>query len=256
MRPYADVVASSMGEGPLRFVFSRVREPPRYTRQTLVSRERVFMIQCPETMRNRGSHRHSQFDYRSLAAYFVPICTYQRRCLFGEIERGRMCLSQIGKTVVDEWERSEKIRDNVLLDAFVVMPNHLHGIVCIVPPDVEEVTPRGYDLDIGSNTLSIEKADWEDVRTHCSGSPADRSRRLRRENDRPRRHSGSLGSLVAGFKGAVTRRIYPDIARRKDSIWQSRYYDRILRNEREWRACRRYIDQNPARWSRDRYHRR
>jgi putative transposase len=100
-------------------------------------------------MRDGKNPRHPFFDYRSFAAYFVTICTHERRCLFGAIRRGRMVLNERGKIVVEQWERSEGMRNEVLLDAFVVMPNHLHGIVCIVPPDVADVSPRGYNLDVG-----------------------------------------------------------------------------------------------------------
>ena len=58
-------------------------------------------------------------------------------------------LNAHGRIAVAEWERSEAMRDEVVLDAFVVMPNHLHGVVCLVPPDVDDVSPRGYNLDVG-----------------------------------------------------------------------------------------------------------
>ena len=80
-------------------------------------------------MSERTNPRHSGFDYRTFAAYFVTICTHERRSLFGTIRRGRMVLNERGKIVVEEWERSEAMRDEVVLDAFVVMPNHMHGIV-------------------------------------------------------------------------------------------------------------------------------
>jgi len=194
---------------------------------------------CRISMSKRTNPRHSGFDYRTFAAYFVTICTYERRCLFGEIRCGRMMLNERGKIVVEEWRRSEAMRDEVVLDAFVVMPNHLHGIVCLVPRDVDDVSPRGYDLDVGP---------------HGDAALQDGDDHPRREEGRPQRHAKSLGSMIAGFKGAVTTRIN----QRRDTpgalVWQSRYHDRILRNEREWRACRRYIERNPGRWAEDRYH--
>lgn len=165
-----------------------------------------------------------------------------------------MLLNNVGQIVVREWERSEEMRDNVVLDAFVVMPNHLHGIVCIVPTDVDGVTLRGYDLRIGPGPQSTGNANLGDAGTNRNPSPRERDQCPRKHGDRPRRHSGSLGSLVAGFKGAVTRRINRDLGTIEPPIWQSRYYDLVLRSEQEWRACRRYIDQNPARWVGDRNH--
>ena len=200
-------------------------------------------------MPERTNPRHPAFDYRTSAAYLpsvsrcalvVRICTHERRCLFGAIRRGHMVLNERGKIVVEEWERSEAMRDEVVLDAFVVMPNHLHGIVCIVPPHVDDVSPRGYDLDVGPHRHAALLQDGDD--------------HPRWKDGRPQRHAKSLGSMIAGFKGAVTTRINE----RRDTpgapVWQSRYHDRILRNEREWRARREYIYRNPGRWAEDRHH--
>lgn len=190
-------------------------------------------------MPERTNPRHAAFDYRTPAAYFVTICTHERRGLFGTVRRGRMLLNERGKIVVEEWRRSEEMRDEVVLDAVVVMPNHLHGIVCLVPSDVDEVTPRGYDLDVGPHRRAALRKG--------GGHP-------RWEEGRPQRHAKSLGSMIAGFKAAVTKRINEQRGTPGAPVWQSRYHDRILRNEREWRACRRYIKRNPRRWTEDRRH--
>jgi hypothetical protein len=130
-------------------------------------------------MPNRTSPRHPTFDYRTPAAYFVTVCTRDRQCLFGSVQQGRVLLNDIGILVTEEWERSETIRDEVILDAFVVMPtstagrftkrsgvNHLHGIVCLVPPEVDDVSPRGYDLRAGPNPSSHESTPSDDVGAH------------------------------------------------------------------------------------------
>ena len=129
-------------------------------------------------MRNRTNPRHPAFDSRTFATYFVTICalsearkcsegrTHDRRCLFGVIRDGRMILNGRGKIAASEWERSEAMRDEVLLDAFVVMPNHLHGIVCLVPPAMNDVSPRGYELDVGTDTTRGENVSNGDVGPH------------------------------------------------------------------------------------------
>jgi REP element-mobilizing transposase RayT len=129
-------------------------------------------------MRDRTNPRHPTFDYRSPAAYFVTLCTYDRRCLFGTVRRGRMVLNACGRIAAREWTRSEAMRDEIVLDAFVVMPistagrftkrsgvNHLHGIICIVPPDVDDVSPRGYDLDVGATSMPTKRIPNDDVET-------------------------------------------------------------------------------------------
>lgn len=205
-------------------------------------------------MPERTNPRHANFDYRAFAAYFVTICAHHRRRLFGTIRDGRMILNECGNIVVGEWERSEAMRDEVALDAFVVMPNHLHGIVCLVPPGVDEVSPRGYDLDMGSGATCAEGGSDDDVGPHGDAALRQQSRHPRWKDGRPRRHAKSLGSMVAGFKGAVTRQVNEHRDTPGASVWQSRYHDRILRNEREWRARREYIKRNPGRWRKDRYH--
>ena len=203
-------------------------------------------------MSDRTTPRHPAFDYRRAAAYFVTICTHRRRCLFGTVRRGRMVCNAYGKVVVREWERSEAMRDEIVLDAFVVMPNHLHGIVCIVPPDVDDVSPRGYDLDVGPDPTCSKTTPNDDIGPHGDAALHQRDGHPRWEEGRPQRRAKSLGSMIAGFKGAVTTRINEHRGTPGAPVWQSRYHDRILRNEREWRIRRAYIDRNPRQWGEDR----
>lgn len=79
---------------------------------------------------HRRSIRLRGHDYREAGAYFVTVCTWQRGCLFGEIIDGEMELNGFGECVRDEWHQTAVIRPQVSLNAFVVMPNHVHGIVC------------------------------------------------------------------------------------------------------------------------------
>jgi len=204
-------------------------------------------------MTERTNPRHPSFDYRRIGAYFVTICTSDRRCLFGEVQRGRMGLNELGTIVLTEWKHSEEMREEVLLDAVVVMPNHLHGIVCLVPSEVDAVSPRGYDLRIGLHSTSPEKTSNDDVGPHGDAALHKRNQHPRWEEGRPQRHARSLGSMIAGFKGTTTKQINQHRGTPGASVWQARYHDRILRNEQEWRACRRYIEQNPGRWGEDRY---
>lgn len=218
----------------------------------------TFVFRMPD----RKSPRHSNFDYRSTAAYFVTICTHDRQCLFGRVRQGRVELNEYGQVAVEECCRSEELRDEVILDAYVVMPNHLHGIICIVPPDADDISPRGYNLDVGSDPTCLNNASIEDVGPHRHAALREGTEHPRRENGRPLRRADSLGSVIAGFKGAVTTRINRLRGTPEASVWQSRYHDRILRNEREpwcrplsaWRARRRYIDRNPGRWAEDRHY--
>lgn len=83
---------------------------------------------------HRRSIRLPGYDYAQAGAYFVTICTNQRECLFGEVVDGEMRLNEYGRVVEDEWFASACIRCEIELDAFIVMPNHIHGIVWIAEP--------------------------------------------------------------------------------------------------------------------------
>lgn len=83
------------------------------------------------TSRQRRSLRLPDYDYTQPGAYFVTVCTQQRVCLLGEVVDGHVVLSEFGFVVREEWQNTPSLRPEVSLDDFVIMPNHLHGIVII-----------------------------------------------------------------------------------------------------------------------------
>lgn len=175
----------------------------------------------------RKSPRLRGFDYASNAAFFVTVCTYGRQHLFGEIMNGEMVLNEAGNIVYWEWYRSEEIRREVTLDAFVIMPNHIHGIVIIQQPAANPIAE-----DVGTS-------DRSSLRGRQYGSAAGGTGKR------------TLSAMMAGFKSSATTRINqlrqtPGIA-----VWQDRYHDRIIRGERELQAIRTYIECNPANWAAD-----
>jgi REP element-mobilizing transposase RayT len=201
---------------------------------------------------HRRSIRLQGYDYSQPAAYFVTICTHGRVGLFGEVVDGIMRPNALGLMVEEEWRRSETLRAEVVLDAYVVMPDHLHGVVVLVPPDADPVggcDPSGYRLNLFSPTAGASgpTAGTSGSGADASGSGADAivGPHGRAALQRPPR---SLGAFVAGFKSAATKRINRVRGTLGAKVWQYKFYDRVLRDEHEWRAVRRYIEQNPARW--------
>jgi len=162
-------------------------------------------------------HRHSvrlpTYDYRQPGAYFVTLVTCHRQCLFGEIADGHVSLTDYGEVVEREWLRSTKIRCEIQLDAFVVMPNHIHGIVIM-----------GAQTIVGAHGRAP-------LRLHRS----------------PR----SLGSFVAGFKSAATRRINEARGTPGIPVWQRNYYEHVIRDEEELDRVRQYVTDNPECWEQD-----
>jgi len=87
----------------------------------------------------RRSIRLQAYDYSRAGAYFITIVTQDRACLFGDLSNGIMRLNEYGEIVREEWLRTAQMRSTVALDAFVIMPNHLHGIIALH----EHTTPDG-----------------------------------------------------------------------------------------------------------------
>jgi len=189
---------------------------------------------------HRRSIRLKGYDYTQPGAYFVTICTHGRAPLFGRVAGGDMVPNECGTIVREEWFRSAEIRDEIELfpDEFVVMPNHVHGIVWIVAT----VDPAGYDENVRPMVGAHGRAPV--VVVGATGrSP------LQPHGPAPR----SLGSFIAGFKSAVTQRINARRGTPGERVWQRNYYEHIIRNERALNAIRRYIIDNPWRWHLDRY---
>ena len=172
----------------------------------------------------RRSIRLQGYDYSQAGAYFVTIVAWRREMLFGEMvdgktpQGGHLVLNDFGRIVCEEWERTAAVRQHVDLGAFVVMPNHIHGILVFTDNLMNDVT-------VGA------------------------TRRV--APTRPTLRSGSLGAVIGQFKSLVTKRInrLQNVAGRP--IWQRNYYERIIRNEREMDRITRYIESNPTRWAED-----
>jgi putative transposase len=181
----------------------------------------------------RRSIRLLGYDYRSTGMYFITICTEGRATVFGEVVNGEMVLSDLGKVAWEEWQRSADVRREITLDAFVVMPNHIHGIVAINREDttVSPVSRHG----VRPTPLVIRAVSDSNAR------PVPRSRA-----------GGSLGSLVAGFKATVTRRINELRDTPGERVWQRNYYEHIVRNNTDLARIREYIVTNPLHWHLDR----
>ena len=171
---------------------------------------------------HRRSIRLRGYDYTQPGAYFVTICTHERAMLFGQVVDGEMVLNEWGEIVREEWFRSAEIRAAIKLfpDEFVVMPNHIHGIIWIV----------GISPLVGA------------------------TRRVAPTDGHPRGPApNSLGAVIGQFKSIVTKRINARRGTPGARVWQRNYYERIIRNEWALNAIRRYIAENPSRWHLDRH---
>jgi type I restriction enzyme S subunit len=188
------------------------QDPTDEPAEELLKRIREAKKRYEPEKHHRRSIRLKDYDYSQAGAYFITICTQDRQCLLGEVVNGEMQLNEMGKIVADEWKRSVEIRQEIALDEFVVMPNHIHGIVEIKQSNVgatgRSPLPRG---------------------------PARKS----------------LGAFVAGFKSAVAKRINETRGTPGASVWQRNYYEHVVRNEDDLGRIREYIVSNPLKWEWD-----
>jgi REP element-mobilizing transposase RayT len=201
---------------------------------------------------HRRSIRLPEYDYSQLGIYFVTLCTYQRQCLFGEIHGGKMCLNQVGKLVAQEWLNSSKIRQEIELDEWIIMPNHLHGIVVITDEGVNIENQRA---NIGSEGTRVEGvigkgAMGKDAMGEGAMGKGASLAPLRGDGWQ-RRKPKSLSSFIGGFKSSVTKRIRGLCEQSNPPVWQRNFYESIVRNERQLNQIRQYILDNPQKWDDD-----
>ena len=168
---------------------------------------------------HRRSIRLPGYDYTQIGAYFMTICTQNKRCLFGEVVDGKMQLNNLGQIVDACWRAIPDHFPNILCDAWVIMPNHMHGILVI---DIDNVGAR--------HAVPLREPQPEQF-----GNPT----------------TGSVPTLVRSFKSTVTKRINEMRGTPGATLWQRNYYEHVIRNGTEWDFIRKYIETNPALWAED-----
>ncbi|MBL8097575.1 MAG: transposase [Anaerolineales bacterium] len=177
---------------------------------------------------HRRSIRLKGYDYTQAGAYFVTICTYQRENIFGEIINGEMKLSKFGLVASQQWEKLIKRFPNIELGAFVIMPNHSHGIIQIVEREVQR----------------------RDTASRFNDQNDESSRRVPTERfQKP--VAGSIPTIIRSYKSAVAYRINLMRNNKDTSVWQRNYYEHVIRNEKELELITKYIEYNPMNWQLD-----
>lgn len=175
------------------------------------------------------SIRLKGWDYRTPAWYFVTVCTQNRKHFFGEICNGIMGLSQIGNIAYLNWVAIPDHFGHVKLGEWIVMPNHVHGLIGIME------WPVGRYQNLDSNPRPVETRNFASLQgTGNEFGPL---------------KSGSLSAIIHAYKSSVTR-----WARKNDKTdfaWQSRFHDHIVRNRRSLDRIRTYIVNNPKKWEED-----
>ena len=172
---------------------------------------------------HRRSIRLKGFNYRENGFYFVTFCTWRRLNILGEIIDNKMVLNGLGEIVNNELLKTEKIRKNVKIDVFQIMPNHVHMI-----------------LVIKNNNVGMRNI--PQVGAYCN-TPLHKNKFISPKNN--------LGSIIRGIKSTITKQI-DQIELDGLPVWQRNYFEIIIRNKKDYFNYKKYIKSNPEMWGRDR----
>lgn len=186
------------------------------------------------TEHDRKTIRLQGFDYAQSGAYFITVCAFDRAHIFGTIREEEMILKPVGRAVLECWQNIPSHFSFVRLDEFVVMPNHVHGIVWIDDGNV----PSGR-----GNASGRGKA--------CLAPTSNRNPNIMQFGQPPPR---SIPSIIGSFKSAVTKSVHSGKLL-FGSVWQRNYFERVIRSESELHAVRKYIRDNPINWNMDEHYR-
>ena len=171
-----------------------------------------------KTVNRRRSIRLKGYDYSGSGLYFITICTWNHINLFGEIENEQMIISRCGEIAEREWLRTAELRPRVNLHEFIIMPNHMHGII--------EINCRG-------TTRRARKAPLKER----FGKPVE----------------NTILTIIRSYKAAVTKNVRELGCDSNIHIWQKNYFEHIIRNEESYLKISEYIMTNPIKWSLDKY---
>ena len=172
----------------------------------------------------RRSIRLKEYDYSQPGLYFITICAKDRENLFGQIENGKMILNVLGEIVRNEWLKTAEIRNNVELLEYIIMPNHIHGIIHIVNKST---------LGAHSNVPLLQQK--------------------RQTEQFGKSTKNSIPTIVKLFKSTVTKHINVFRKSPGEPVWQRNFYEHIIRNEKSYHHIAEYIRNNPMTWQDDSY---
>lgn len=204
------------------------------------------------------SARAQWWDYRNCGAYFITICTKDREYYFGNVKNGKMILSPLGEIAHQLWLEIPNHHNRIELDEFVVMPNHIHGIIIIQNPDQTSVVGNDENhitIPVGTgHALSLRNADkWQTTDDALYQQDInEKKNEILGKNRYQNIGKNSISSIIGSYKSAVTKHA------NKLGLpngWQTRFYDRIIRDADEFERITEYIINNPEKWELDRFYR-
>lgn len=164
--------------------------------------------------------RLPEYDYSQNNAYFITICTFDKKNIFGRVTNGKMYLNEAGKIALNEIEQTTLLRTGIKIEHSIVMPNHVHMIIELCSP-------------VGTRRAVSERIEE-------FGKPTVQS----------------IPTIVRAYKSAVTKKVHEMNGHGTpcpyERVWQTRYYDHVIRNRDDYRQIAEYIIYNPVKWENDR----
>jgi len=181
------------------------------------------------------STRLQNWDYGWDGAYFITICTQNRKNYFGQIKNGQMQLSNIGVIANILWYEIKNHARNIQLGEFIIMPNHIHGILI---------------LNNGNNSNNGNTVETGHALSLPQYPPSDSLQKHKTIGQNRFQNIGknTISSIVGGYKSAVTKHAHRLNFTFK---WQRNYWEHIIRNENEYKHISQYIIDNPIKWEND-----
>ena len=182
---------------------------------------------------HRRSIRIKEYDYSQAGLYFITICCRDRICRFGKIENGEMILNDLGKIVMQCWLDIPQHFPCAILHEYVIMPNHIHGIIELTVVGAQNLVP----LQIPQMPLQIPQIPLQIPQIQ-----------IPQKNAFQKIIPRSIGSIIRGFKIGVTIETKKILPVYSDSVWQRNYYEQIIRDEQSHKNIVNYIINNPTNW--------
>ena len=193
--------------------------------------------------KDRKSNRLQGYDYSRNALYFVTSCVHDRVCCLGEIKDGQMFPNEYGKIAEQQWQWVEQQYSYIILHSFVVMPNHIHGII--------EIDDR---MAVGTGRDLSNEIDERNIRTGRDLSVREESIKIK-----------SLSELMGAYKTTTSKQIHlleeDRLALDRNRSrpvptfkWQRSFHDHIIRNEGSYLRISNYILNNPSNWKEDKFY--
>ena len=188
------------------------------------------------------SARLASWDYSQPGFYFITICTKNRKHFFGEIKTNEMYLNEVGVIADKCWLEIPDHFQNTMLGEFVIMPNHVHGII-VIGDRVE--TGSALSPDENNNTTGLAKPVVLNETGHALSLPIQSHFRFRNQG------KNTISAMAGSFKSAVTKLSRPV---NPDFEWQTRFHDHIICNHDDFLRISNYILNNPANWNKDKFY--